>query len=250
MPASTPSLTTSRRTWLVALAGGLVTTTIARARTVGSGRPQQETRPLADIVAIAVAGPIDVSVRQAAQPALSLTADDNLLPLVETVVEAGRLGPTLHIRLQRGATISTRQPIRAVVDVVQLQALSAAGSGHVQVAGLKSPRLNLRLAGSSEARLEGLGVDHLELGIAGSGSVLATGSAGQLKLSIAGSGDADLKGLTADEVKVSIAGSGDAEVTAQKSLSVSVAGSGDVTYGGAVGTVSQSVAGSGKVRRR
>lgn len=250
MPASTPFLTSSRRTWLLALVGGLVTTVVAQARTIGSDRPQQESRPLVDIVAIAVAGPIDVSVRQAAQPALSLTADDNLLPLVETVVEPGRHGPTLHIRLRRGASVSTRQPMRAVVDVVQLQALTTAGSGHLLVDGLKSPRLVLKLAGSSEARLDGLGVDRLEVGIAGSGTVRATGTAGHLKLSIAGSGDADLKGLTADEVKVSVAGSGDADVTAQKSLSVSVAGSGDVTYGGAVGTVSQSIAGSGKVRRR
>lgn len=250
MPATIPSPALSRRTWLIAMAGGPLAAGGAQARTTGSGRVVQEARPLANIMAMAVAGPFEVTVRQAAQPALSLSGDDNLLPLVETMVEAGRRGPTLHIRLQRGASVSTRSPIRVTVDVVKLEALSLAGSGQARVDGLKSPSLVLSVAGSADARLDKLDVDRLEVGIAGSGRVHATGKAGQLKLSISGSGDADLKELVADEVRVSVAGSGDAEVTAQQSLSISVAGSGDVTYGGAVGSIRQSVAGSGKVRRR
>lgn len=250
MSATIPFPASSRRAWLIAMACGPLAAGAAQALTTGSGRVLQETRPLADIVAIAVAGPFEVAVRQAARPALSLSGDDNLLPLVETVVEAGRRGPTLHIRLQRGASVSTRLPIRVTVDVVKLEALSLAGSGQARVDGLKSPSLALSVAGSAEARLDRLGVDRLDVGIAGSGHVHATGKAGQLKLSISGSGDADLKELVADEVSVSVAGSGDADITAQQSLSVSVAGSGDVTYGGAVGSIRQSVAGSGKVRRR
>lgn len=250
MSACTPLHSPSRRRLLIGAAAGLLGPAVASARTVGSGRVQSETRAIGDFEAIAVAGSIDLEVRQAAQPSLTLSADDNLLPLVETVVEPGRHGPTLHVRLRRGETVSTRTPIKVTVDVVKLKAIAAAGSGDVRVSALQTPSLRLTLAGSTDARLEGLATEQLDLSIAGSGNVVAAGRAGQLKLSISGSGDADLSALAADDVKVGIAGSGDAQVTANKALSVSVAGSGDVVYGGAVTTVSSKVAGSGSVRRR
>jgi hypothetical protein len=51
-------------------------------------------------------------------------------------------------------------------------------------------------------------------------------------------------------VTVSIAGSGDANVTANKTLSVSIAGSGDVVYGGSGALVKNSIVGSGSVKQR
>lgn len=250
-PAKPPTSPSRRRLLMtIGLAGlaGLAGT--AQARTTGSGREQTETRAVDAFEAIAVAGSIQLQVRQAAQPSLTVSADDNVLPMVETVVEHGRHGATLRVRLQRGAVVSTRTPIKVLVEVVDLKAIAAAGSGAVTVGALRTPGLHLSVAGSADVRIDALATEQLELRIAGSGNVVASGRARQLKLAISGSGDADLAALVADDVKVSVAGSGDAQVTADKSLSVSVAGSGDVVYGGAVGTISRSVAGSGSVRRR
>ncbi|MEN9627189.1 MAG: hypothetical protein RJA10_415 [Pseudomonadota bacterium] len=222
----------------------------ALARTVGSGREASESRPVSDFDAIAVSDAIDLMVRQADKESLTLTADDNVLPLVEAVVESGQRGRTLVIRLRQGETVSTRRAIKATVDVVRLTALASAGSGNTTVGSLKTPSLRLSMAGSGEMRLDGLTADALEVRVAGSGAVAGSGTAAQVKLTIAGSGDADLAALAADHVTVSIAGSGDAKVTANQSLSAKVAGSGDVVYGGAVKAVRTSVAGSGSITRR
>lgn len=222
----------------------------ALARTVGSGKEASESRPVADFDAIAVSDSIDLVVRQADKESLTLTADDNVLPLLEAVVEAGQRGRTLVIRLRRGEVVSTRRAIKATVDVVRLTALASAGSGSTAVGALKTPSLRLSMAGSGDVRLDGLTTEALEVRVAGSGDVAGTGTAGQVKLTIAGSGDVDLAALAADHVTVSIAGSGDAKVTANQSLSATVAGSGDVTYGGAVKAVRTSVAGSGSIARR
>jgi carbon monoxide dehydrogenase subunit G len=238
-----------RRHMLVGTAGLLVSGWAA-ARTVGSGHLQSETRSVADFDAIAVADSIDLVVRQGKQEGLTLDADDNLLPLIETVVENRGQGHTLVIRLRRGESITTRQPMRATVDVVQLQRLSLSGSGDAQVAPLKTPALRLSIAGSGDARLESLTAETLEVRVAGSGDVQASGTAGQVKLSIAGSGDVNLASLQADDVTISIAGSGDAQVTANKSLGVSIAGSGDVRWGGQATALRSSIAGSGAVNKR
>jgi hypothetical protein len=235
---------------LAALAASTLAVLPALAAVTGSGRVQTENRALAPFEAISVSGPIELDVRQTEQQALSLTGDDNVLPLVETVVEPGRHGPTLLIRLKRGTSISTGKPIKARIDVVRLTALAAAGSGDVRVGELHTPSLNLSIAGSGDARLQALKTDSLETRIAGSGSVQAQGTAGRAKLSISGSGSIDLMPLVADDVTVSIAGSGDAKVTANKSLKVSIAGSGDVVWSGSAVDVKSSVAGSGHLTRR
>ena len=145
-----------------------------------------------------------------------MQADDNLLPLIETVVESGSQGRTLQVRFKRGERVVNHGQIRVTVDVVQLKAVSTAGSGDVFVDGLKTPSFQLSIAGSSDAKLNGLATGTLDLRISGSGDVLAAGTATSVKLSIAGSGDANLAGLVADDVHVRIAGSGDASVTANK----------------------------------
>lgn len=235
---------------LAVIAGFVVGNTPAQARTVGSGHLATETRAASGFDAIALSGSMDLVVRQAATEGVRVEADDNLLPLIETVVESGAQGRTLAIRVKRGESFGTHKKITVSVDVVKLGSIETSGSGDVTVEGLKTPALRLAIAGSSDARLSGLATDHLDLRIAGSGDVVAAGSARQLKIGIAGSGDADTAGLAADDVSVSIAGSGDANVTANKSLEVSVAGSGDVRYGGDVASVKASMAGSGSVQRR
>lgn len=217
----------------------------------GSGRMATEQRTASDFEAIALSGSMDIVVRQGSKEGVEIQADDNLLPLIETVVEPGSNGRTLQIRFKRGERIYNHGQIRVTVDVIKLTAVVTAGSGDIFVDGLKTPSFKLTISGSSDAKLNGLVVaEALEVRISGSGDVLAAGSAKSVKLSIAGSGDAKLAGLQADDVQVRIAGSGDASVTANKSLDVSVAGSGDVRYGGNVTAIKTSMAGSGTLSRR
>ena len=222
-----------------------------QAATTGSGRAASESRPVGEFDAIAVSGSMDLVVRQTgAKESVEVTADDNLLPLLETVVESGSSGRTLMIRFKRGENIRSKAPIKVSVNAVRLAALASSGSGHLLVEALKTPALKLSISGSSDARLNELQADALDVRIAGSGDVSATGNARQLKVSIAGSGDVNLNALAADDVTVSIAGSGDAVVQANKSLGVSIAGSGDVQYSGTATAVRSSVAGSGHVSKR
>lgn len=222
----------------------------AAASTTGSGDAATEMRSPGAFDAIAVSGSFDVTVRQAASPAVSVTADDNLLPLIETVVEDSAKGRTLMIRFRRGESVRTRSPLRISVDAVSLQRLALAGSGDLKLEAFRTPKLDLAISGSSDAVLSGLDTEALAVRISGSGDVRGQGRAAQLRLSIAGSGDVDLAQMQADDVHVRIAGSGDASVLAQRSLDVGIAGSGDVRYSGNPAQVQSSVAGSGSVRKR
>ena len=225
----------------------------------GSGNSATELRTLDTFEAVALSGAMDLVVRQGAQQSVQVQADDNLLPLLETVVEPGRNGSTLKVRWKREGVFSgwgsgsngiqTRSKVLITVVVPKLSALAVAGSGDVRLETFNTPSLQLSMSGSGDARLNDLTTEELGVRISGSGDVSGKGSATRVKISIAGSGDVRLIEMRADDVSVSIAGSGDAAVFAQKALSVSIAGSGDVTYAGDA-QVKSSVAGSGRVRRK
>ena len=268
-----PAFSTSRRAALVTTLLGAIAVTTAlvpvlmpspalAASVQGSGNSATEMRTLDAFDAVALSGAMDLVVRQGAQQSVQVQADDNLLPLLETLVESGRNGNTLKVRWKReggmgswggwgGSSnyIQTRTKVLITVVVPKLSAVSVAGSGDVRVESFSTPSLQLSLAGSGDARLDGLTTDELAVRVSGSGDVTGKGTAAKVKISIAGSGDVRLSDMRADDVSVSIAGSGDAAVNAQKSLSVSIAGSGDVSYTGDA-QVKSSVAGSGSVRRK
>lgn len=228
---------------------GLLPGLAAAARVTGSGTTATETRPTGAFQAIALRGSIDLEVRQGDAIAVQVQADDNLLPLLETVVEPGASGPVLQVRWKSGQSLTTRGPTKVNVVMPTLSAIASAGSSDVRVEAFRTPGLKLSLSGSGDALLDGLQTEVLEIGIAGSSDVKGSGRAARLSVTISGSGDVELGEMAADEVSVRIAGSGDAEVQAQKSIEVSIAGSGDVSYRGDA-ALRASIAGSGTVRRR
>jgi len=231
--------------WLLTLA--LVP--LAGQAATGSGRAVTETRALPAFEAIALAGSIDLRVRQGTPQSVQVSADDNLLPLLETAVETTNQGATLRIGWKRGETVSTRSRVTVDVVVPRLVALSGAGSGDIVAESFETPALQVSLSGSGDVRLPGLRAGELAVRIAGSGDVSGSGQASKLTIGIAGSGDVKLAELPAEEVTVKIAGSGDAEVHARRTLDVSIAGSGDVGYRGEA-AVRSSVAGSGSITKR
>ena len=244
-----------KTTFLRSLLPAAVLVGITIAPLAGQAAPATETRAVPEFTAIATSGSMALQISQGVVASVQVTADDKVLSNVETVVEAGRLGPTLHIRMKRegwgwgwGGSHHSGA-IKVVVVTPRLTGVASSGAGDIRIDAMQTPALQLALSGSGNAGLAGLNTDELGISIAGSGDVRADGRSARLNVSIAGSGDVRLADLRSDEVTVKIAGSGDAVVQAQKTLSVSIAGSGDVVYSGDA-TVKKSVAGSGTVSKR
>ncbi len=223
----------------------------AAERLVGSGRSATEARSPGDFEAISLRDSIDIVVRQGAATQVTASADDNLLPLLETFVEPARNGNgnRLVVRWKANVDFRARQKARVEVTVPRLVALAGSGSGDVRIEAFETPKLRIALSGSGDAALQSLKTAEFEISLSGSGDVKADGQAARLKVSIAGSGDVSAAELRADDVTINIAGSGDVAVHAQRKLVVSIAGSGDVVYSGDA-EVTRSVAGSGSVKRR
>jgi hypothetical protein len=207
-----------------------------------------EARNVAEFDAVALEGSFELKISQGSPASVQVTADDKLLPLIETVVDKGRL----VVRWKKGSRTwgySGSDTIQVAVVAPTLKAVATAGSGDIQMQAFTTPALKLAIAGSGNAVLSALTTEELSVGVSGSGDVKGAGKATKLTVSIAGSGDVKLLDMRSEETKVSIAGSGSAAVNAGKTLAVSIAGSGDVVYTGDA-QVKSSVSGSGSVSRK
>jgi len=210
----------------------------------GNGNVKRQTRDVGHFSGVAMALAGRVEVRRGERDGVVVEADDNLLGLIETAVEDG----TLQIRTRHAVSLRTRS-LRVFVTVRQLERLSLAGSGDIDVDRMDGARVQFDIGGTGAIRVGKVDAERVVVGVGGSGNLRVDGGAARtVSLSIGGSGDIDLARVRAESANVTIAGSGDATVWARDSLSTTVMGSGSIAYYGDP-RVAKSMMGSGSVRR-
>ena len=210
----------------------------------GSGTPRTETRDVSGFTGIGLSLNAVVEIRQGGTEGVTIEADDNILPLIETVVE----NASLKIRPKSRSTSFSTKNMNIVVSVKSLDRINISGGGDIHAEALKAADLKAAISGSGNMRIKSLEADALSVSISGSGDFEAGGHVASMRASIAGSGDIKAGKLDAKAVDISIAGSGDATVWARNTLKASIAGSGDVGYFGDA-QVQKSIVGSGSVKR-
>jgi hypothetical protein len=189
----------------------------------GSGTLASEERSVRGFDNVALDGVGELIIDVGGTEALTIRAEDNLLPLLTSDVS----GSTL--KLGSTETISPTKPITYTLSAADLEGVSISGSG-----GVVAPNL---------------ACDTFEVVVSGVGTFDVGGSCDNLDLSISGSGDFDGEDLAVPTASVSISGSGAAIVNVTDELHVTIDGSGDVVYVGDPDT-DIAINGSGDVRQR
>lgn len=215
------------------------------ARVQGSGKIVKQTRALAHFTGVNLNVPGDMVLRLGSTESITIETDDNVLPLIESVIEDG----VLRIRpVKRNTNLHTRN-MKIVVVAKEIDRLALSGSGSIDSDALKGRKLQFDIGGSGSINVKGMEADAVAVSLGGSGDLKSgAGKAASMSVSIGGSGDVDVGKVQSGDVSVSVAGSGEAIVWASKGLSVTIAGSGDVNYYGDP-KISQSVVGSGDITR-
>ena len=236
---------------VISMAGSLVAKTALAATmivtgggnlTEGSGKVSEETRSVSGYSRLVLSGPMDVQLKHTGAEKVVVRADDNIVPLIDTRVEGGKL----IVETKQGASFRTRNKILVLVDFKQIDAVLLHGSGDVLADDIKAGIFEGTIKGSGNMKIGKLDADTVAISIAGSGNFDARGRAGKIGLVIEGSGDVHVEDLQAKSAAVRIAGSGDALVNASESLQARITGSGDVRYRGNP-QVEKKVEGSGSV---
>jgi hypothetical protein len=245
-PSPCYSVTTIVIAALLALVAGPANAQIwGSERITGSGVTRTEARNVIGFHNVVLGLHASLKLRQGDSEGLSITGDDNIVALVETVVEDG----TLQIRWANKRDYSTRyKDLEIVVNARNIDGLTVAGSGQIRAERLKTANLRTAIAGSGAITFDALDADSVIATIHGSGRLSAAGRADSLDVTVAGSGEVSAAKLESRRARISLLGSAQATVWAKEDLNATIAGSGNIHYYGTP-HLNRTVAGSGSIRQ-
>lgn len=222
--------------------GGVVGASLITERVNGSGVAATEPRPVGGITRVELAGVGELVVTRSDRPGLTVTADDNLLPLLETVSD----GKTLTLRVADGVSLTSHTPIVYRLSVPSLERLTVTGAGSATADGLAGDELEVRVSGAGNVALAGLDVQNLKVNLSGAGNTALSGSARSLAVKVSGAGKVKAADLKAGAVDANVSGAGGVTVWAADTLKAKVSGAGGVKYKGTP-AVERKVSGAGNV---
>ena len=209
----------------------------------GSGNLSSESRPVSGFDQIVLNGSGDAQISQGDSESLKIEAEDNILPLITSEVQNGKL----VIGLKNNTSISTLRGIRYTITVKSLKGLELNGSGNVTLGSLQADSLGLVIRGSGNVTTGTLQGKQLNVQSSGSGDFnINGGKVDSQSINMSGSGDFTAPDLESQSAAVTIAGSSSVTLWAKGTLNLSISGSGDVSYYGSP-TVSKSISGSGSI---
>ena len=209
----------------------------------GSGNVISETRSVSGFDSVAFTGSGEATITLGDTENVVVEADDNILPLIETTVQNGKL----TIGLKPNTSISTSRGIRYTVNARTLTAVETSGSSNITVnSPVEADAFSATTSGSGHIQLSELQAGKFDCRTSGSGNITASGKVDSLNASTFGSGNLTFGNLQSAAVNATTSGSGNITVWATTSLDARTSGSGSVHYYGQP-SVNRSESGSGRV---
>jgi hypothetical protein len=191
----------------------------------GSGTFKTESREVTAFSAISFESVGKLKIRQTDKESLTIIAEDNILPTLESRVS----DQTLYISNVDTSSINPTQPIEFIVEVKSLESLNAKAVGSIEIKDIQGKRLAVSLDGV--------------------GSIAIAGNVDVLDLELTGVGSFNGEELKAKQATVRNKGVGNVVVNASEQLDASASGIGSIEYIGSP-RVNESVKGMGGIKKR
>jgi hypothetical protein len=192
----------------------------------GSGVMKTEIRPVAPFTSIVLTD-VESSlliIERTGEESLTVTAEENLLPMFTSEVRDG----VLYLTFAKGNSFHGKRPTYKVT-VKDLRRIHIQGGVAIEASKLESEKLSILVEGAAAGNLSGR-VDDLTIEIQGAGLL----SAGELK---------------ARRARVSVQGAGQVTVNASDELDAEVSGAGIIWYIGSP-KLKSNVNGLGMITRK
>lgn len=210
----------------------------------GSGNLQSEERQVANFTGVSLTNLGSVTIEQGDKAALTVSADDNILPLLTSTVENGVL--ELGVK---PLTVPVNATIKFKVTVESLDQIDLSGAGEIIVNPLQSDAIKASVSGLGSLEFEALEAQKLDVSVSGAGKLTGKGNVEQLTIDLSGTGSCDVEKLVSQRATVSMSGAGSVVVNASEALDVDLSGLGSVEYVGNP-KVTQEVSGVGSISKK
>jgi hypothetical protein len=195
---------------------------------VGEGEFATEERSVSGFKRVQLRGVGSLEVVQGEHESLSINAQKNLMPYIESRV----IGDRLIVGAKEGYELKPDGVILYRLTVKDLRELEVDGAAQVNLAELRTDRLDMEINGSATVQAPGLSLNRLAIEIKGSGKVTAAGTVEQLDVNVSGACNFNGEDLKTRYASADISGLGQMVIWVTDTLDVNVSGSGSVSYYG------------------
>jgi hypothetical protein len=229
----------------------------------GNGDVETEVRDAVPFTAIANETSFHVNYIQGDDYSITVEAESNILPYIETVITAG----ALEIRTVRGTHCLnyTRHPVVTVTAPYISEIVNAgsgdfiaaalagtevkivcSGSGDITTGTVSGSDVSIVISGSGKVMTDDISATSVKAVLSGSGDLTSSGEAVSTRYVISGSGSVFSRYFTTDAATLTLSGSGSAYIRVIDHLDAVISGSGNIYLLGNP-TVSLTRTGSGRV---
>jgi hypothetical protein len=211
----------------------------------GNNTLAEEVRPVSSFTAVDVSGTFRIIYSIADTFSLQISAESNLLSIIETKIDNNRL----EIQTARGFNIKENQPMTVRITAPSIAEIGLSGAcSFVCAETIEADNFKAELSGSCTLET-GVIANQIYADISGSGSIKITaGNSQSSDYNISGSASIDARQNTSKNAEVDISGSGIVWLHVTEHLKVNISGSGEVNYFGDP-TIDSSISGSGRLNK-
>ena len=192
--------------------------------TQGSGTQKTETRSVSGFTGVTLSGIGTLNIKQTGTESLTITTDDNILPLLTSTVSGG----VLSLGVKSANIPRPTSGITWNLTVKDLTHITLSGAGNINAQDLNATSLTSLLSGA--------------------GNLSIAGTAVSQTVTVSGAGSYKGRDLATTNTTVTISGAGSSIVSASGTLNATVSGAGSVTYYGTPQVISH-VTGVGTVKQ-
>ena len=184
----------------------------------GNGTLKEEERQVEEFKGVDVGGGLHVDITVGRERRVTVTADENLLPLIKTRVRGGIL------QLERETDIRPTRPIKLTVVTPTLERISASGGVVLNAQAAATKRFTLEASGGARIDLRGLDAEELELDLSGGVEAKIAGKARSARLEVSGGVDLDAQALEMETAKIQASGGVTAKLAVSKAITGDASG--------------------------
>lgn len=211
----------------------------------GNGRVETEIRNAVPFTAIANETSFHVNYIQGEEYSITVEAEENILPYIETRVTSG----ALEISTVRGTHCLnyTRHPVVTVTAPAISEIVNSgsgdfmagpltgtdvmivnSGSGDITAGTLTGSEVSLVMSGSGNVMTDDITATMMKATLSGSGDLTMTGGAASSRYIVSGSGSVFSRNFVSEEARATLSGSGSVYATVEDYLEAVISGSGNI----------------------
>ena len=208
----------------------------------GLGNTITEKREVKDFdrIQLGIMGKLEII--QGEEEDLEISAEDNLLPHITTIIR----GKILEIGTPNNLTIEPTRDITYTLKVKNLSGINTSSLGFINASQLPADKIEIRISSLGNININGLKATDLSVKISSTGELTLAGVATNQNVEISSRGNYNAGDLQSQTAYVTISSSGNAKIWVIKDLSVQISSSGNVDYFGNPRVITK-ISSSGKV---